>query len=320
MHLDYSEEKPKRGDEEDDIVIIHEKAKRRGALPLWQLTRVPSWLVAFIILWIVVAIEISQDVSYSRAFSYIKDGIPLTIALAFAAYAAALLVGLLAGIVRASRPQPFIRPWWRFPGRNLSRTLHYVVYNLVSFYVEFMRGIPALVFLLVAGFVLVPILRDAINTTLLPLVRGLFNDPEIPNLVWRARDEGTAIIGLALIYGAYLAEIFRAGIQSVGKGQIEAARSLGMTYIQVMRYIVIPQAVRTVLPPLGNDFIAMIKDTSLLTILGVNEITQLSRKWVGTTFEYTQTFLVLSFIYLTMTIFGSLLVQAMERYLRQHER
>jgi len=87
-----------------------------------------------------------------------------------------------------------------------------------------------------------------------------------------------------------------------------------------MRFVVIPQAVRRVLPPLGNDFVAMIKDTSLVTILGVDEITQLARRWSGSTFLYLQTYLVLSLIYLTMTVLGSLLVQLLERHLRQSER
>jgi len=93
-----------------------------------------------------------------------------------------------------------------------------------------------------------------------------------------------------------------------------------MSYPLVLRYIIIPQAVRRMLPPLGNDFISLIKDTSLVTILGTNEITQLARKWSGSTFQYVETYAVLSLIYLTMTVTGSMLVQAMERRLKQDER
>ncbi|MCA9915471.1 MAG: amino acid ABC transporter permease, partial [Anaerolineae bacterium] len=169
--------------------------------------------------------------------------------------------------------------------RQINHVVQIAIYNLATMYVEFMRGIPPLVFLLISGFILVPELRNTINESLLPWLREVMNNPEIPDLVWRGRDNGTAIAGLSLIYAAFLSEVFRAGIQSVDKGQIEAAKSLGMSYFQVLRYIIIPQAVRRMLPPLGNDFISMIKDTSLVTVLGINEITQLARKWSGSTFQ-----------------------------------
>lgn len=203
--------------------------------------------------------------------------------------------------------------------QQINRVAHIVLYNFATMFVEFMRGIPPLVFLLISGFILVPALRNNINDGLVPWLREIMNNPDLPELVWRGRDNGTAIAGLSLIYSAFLSEVFRAGIQSVDKGQIEAAKSLGMSYFQVLRYIVIPQAVRRMLPPLGNDFISMIKDTSLVTVLGINEITQLARKWSGSTFLYLETYAVLSMIYLTLTITGSMLVQLMERHLRRNE-
>jgi len=278
----------------------------------------PWWLFALVGLWVLVVILIALDEQYSQIYAQLREGIGLTLYLAFAAYAIALGVGLFVGLVRANRPTP--PPHGVGIVKILRHTIHALLYNLLTFYVEFMRGIPTLVFLLIAGFIIVPALRDAINTQFIPLIRTLLNDPEIPDLIWRGRDAGTAIAGLALVYGAFLSEIFRGGIQSIEKGQLEAARSLGMTFLQTMRFVVIPQAVRRVLPPLGNDFVAMIKDTSLVTILGVDEITQLARRWSGSTFLYLQTYLVLSLIYLTMTVLGSLLVQLLERHLRQSER
>ncbi len=278
----------------------------------------PWWLFALVGLWVLVVILIALDAQYSQIYAQLREGIGLTLYLAFAAYAIALGVGLFVGLVRANRPTP--PPHGVGIVKILRHTIHALLYNLLTFYVEFMRGIPTLVFLLIAGFIIVPALRDAINTQFIPLIRTLLNNPEIPDLIWRGRDAGTAIAGLALVYGAFLSEIFRGGIQSIEKGQLEAARSLGMTFLQTMRFVVIPQAVRRVLPPLGNDFVAMIKDTSLVTILGVDEITQLARRWSGSTFLYLQTYLVLSLIYLTMTVLGSLLVQLLERHLRQSER
>jgi polar amino acid transport system permease protein len=121
-----------------------------------------------------------------------------------------------------------------------------------------------------------------------------------------------AIIALALSYGAFESEIFRAGIESIGRGQMEAARSLGMSYPQAMRHIILPQAVRRVLPPLGNDFIAMLKESSLVSALGVQDITQLGRLYAASSFEYLKTYNMVAFIYLTMTILLSMAVKAME--------
>ncbi|MGD2026591.1 MAG: amino acid ABC transporter permease, partial [Anaerolineales bacterium] len=116
------------------------------------------------------------------------------------------------------------------------------------------------------------------------------------------------------------AEIFRAGIQSIERGQMEAARSLGMTYIQSMRYVILPQAIRRVLPPLGNDFIAMLKDSSLATVLAVPELTQLGRVQRSSTFRVFEVFNSVAFLYLTMTLILSFLVRTLERRLSSDTR
>jgi polar amino acid transport system permease protein len=125
-----------------------------------------------------------------------------------------------------------------------------------------------------------------------------------------------AIIALAVTYGAFLAEIFRAGIQSIGRGQMEAARSLGMSYGQAMRYVILPQAIRNVLPALGNDFVAMVKDSSLVSVLAVRDITQVARLYAGSSFRYREAYVTLSVLYLTMTVALSLAVRFVERRLR----
>ncbi|QPC82376.1 amino acid ABC transporter permease [Phototrophicus methaneseepsis] len=307
------QEKPK-----NDFEEVEEQSRKRLAGRFARLYTAPWWLITLVIVWIYLIVQITNSLDYSRIFAELSEGISLTLTLSLSAYVLALVVGLLCGVVRANPPKP-PEHGMRFD-QVVGHILHTLLYNAVTLYVEFMRGIPPLVFLLISGFILVPALRDAINTSILPMLRTMLNNPEIPELVWRGRDNATAIAGLSLIYGAFLSEVFRAGIQSVDKGQIEAAKSLGMSYYQVLRYIVIPQAVRRMLPPLGNDFISMIKDTSLVTILGINDITQLARKWSGSTFLYVETYAVLSMIYLTLTITGSMLVQLMERYLRRNER
>jgi len=121
------------------------------------------------------------------------------------------------------------------------------------------------------------------------------------------------ILALAISYGAFSAEIFRAGIQSIGQGQMEAAQSLGMTYFQAMRLVILPQAVRRVLPPLGNDFIAMLKDSSLISALGIRDITQMGKLYSASSFQYLSTYNIVAVLYLTMTIMLSLIVRFMER-------
>ena len=128
-----------------------------------------------------------------------------------------------------------------------------------------------------------------------------------------------AIIALSVTYGAFLAEIFRAGIQSIGRGQMEAARSLGMGYGQAMRHVILPQAVRNVLPALGNDFVAMVKDSSLVSVLAVRDITQVARLYAGGTFRFREAYITLSVMYLTMTIALSLAVQWIERRMRRND-
>jgi polar amino acid transport system permease protein len=200
-------------------------------------------------------------------------GIFLTLRVTFQAYALALLLGLLFGLMRV-QTNP-------------------IMYAFSTLYVEVIRGIPLLVILLYAGFVVSPWLRD--NTPL------------------KLNDEQEAVLGLAFGYGAFVAEIFRAGIQSVSRGQTEAARSLGMSYPQSMRYVVLPQAVRVVLPPLGNDFISMLKDSALISVLALPDLLQLGRLYVSRTYRAFAGYNTVAILYLLMTIFLSMLVRVIER-------
>jgi len=124
-----------------------------------------------------------------------------------------------------------------------------------------------------------------------------------------------AIIALAISYSAFLSEVFRAGIDSIGTGQREAASSLGMTRWQVMRLIVLPQAIRVVIPPLANDFIAMLKESSLVSILGVEDITRQGQTYATSTFTFFQVYNVVALTYLTLTISLSMAVKLLEMYM-----
>ena len=132
------------------------------------------------------------------------------------------------------------------------------------------------------------------------------------SLLWRA------IIALTIGYSAFISEVFRAGIQSVDKGQIEAAKALGLKRGQRFRLIVLPQAIRTILPPLGNDFIAMVKDSSLVSVLGVADITQMGKIYAAGSFRFFETYSIVAYIYLILTVGLSLALRALEARLRQH--
>ncbi len=131
--------------------------------------------------------------------------------------------------------------------------------------------------------------------------------------MWRA------IAALTLGYSAFIAEVFRAGIQAVGRGQTEAALSLGLTPISRFRYVIFPQAFRTILPPLGNDFIAMIKDSALVSVLGVADITQLGKIYAAGSFRFMETYNIVAYIYLLVTIVLSLLLRRLEARMRQNQ-
>ncbi|HKZ21269.1 MAG TPA: amino acid ABC transporter permease [Acidimicrobiia bacterium] len=239
----------------------------------------PWWLVGLIAIIAYLGYLTFFSPTYEGAKEAVLRGIPITIRATLIAFGVALVLGLIAGLGRISR--------------NL------VIRNLATLYVEFIRGVPMLVLIFTVALVLIPPISDAL---------GIEN---------RLSNEWRAIIALALIYGGYIAEVFRAGIESVGVGQTEAGRSLGMTRGQTMRTIVLPQAVRNILPALGNDFIAMFKDSSLLSVLSVFEITYLARRHANNAFEFREAFLVTTFLYLTGTLLLSLSVNWYARRLQR---
>lgn len=150
-----------------------------------------------------------------------------------------------------------------------------IISFLATCYVEFLRGVPLLVLLMWIFFVLGRFLR--LGSYL------------------------SAIIGLGVFSGAFVAEIIRAGIQAVPKGQMEAARASGMDYRQAMRLIILPQAIRKVLPPLASQFIILIKDSSLVSTISVVDLTLVGRNLVATTFRSIEVFTVIAIIYFCMT-------------------
>jgi polar amino acid transport system permease protein len=238
--------------------------------------------------------------NYTDAFLFIVPGLKVTLLASVVGFAIALVIGLVVGLGRVSTNP--------------------IAYNISTFYVEVVRGIPMIVIIIYVAYVLVPIFVSASNglgnfilqTSWLSFLDGMGQSLatlDIRNIDTLAR----AVAGLAFGFGAYEAEVFRAGIQSIERGQMEAARSLGMSYFQAMRHVILPQAIRVILPPLGNDFIAMLKDSSLISVLAVRDLTQLGKLNRSRTFRTFETWNTVTYLYLSMTLLGSMGVKWLER-------
>ena len=165
----------------------------------------------------------------------------------------------------------------------------WLVKMLASLYVDFIRGTPLLVQIFIIYFAL-------------PMITGVRVDPLV-----------AAITACSINSGAYVAEIFRAGIESIDKGQMEAGRSLGLTWGQTMYYIIVPQAFKRVIPPLGNEFIAMLKDSSLVSVIGFEELTRRGQLIIARTYGSLEIWLSVAVIYLAMTFVISRFVAYLER-------
>jgi polar amino acid transport system permease protein len=262
-----------------------------------RLEKLPWWALMIVLAAVLIVFSIFTSAIYQDAFNFIKEGIVTTIRVTVIAYGLSLIGGLILGLGRVSK--------------------NVIFYNLATLYVEVMRGIPMLVIILYGAFVIVPLSLDLINglgnwfvrITFLVGVGQALQNINIQQVDMSAR----ATAGLALGYAAFEAEVFRAGIQSIEKGQMEAARSLGMSYFQAMRYVILPQALRRVLPPLGNDLIAMLKDSSLISVLAVRDITQLGKLYRARSFRSFEAYNTMAFLYLSMTLSLSMLVKYIER-------
>ncbi len=167
---------------------------------------------------------------------------------------------------------------------------------LAAVYVDFFRGTPLLVQIFLVYFAL-------------PVITGQRVDPYV-----------AAVGACGINSGAYVAEIFRAGIQSIDEGQMEAGRSLGMTWVQTMRYIIIPQAFKRVIPPLGNEFIALLKDSSLVSVIGFEELTRRGQLIIAKTYGSLEIWMSVAIIYLVMTLTISRFVAYLEWRFKTDDR
>ncbi|GAB7129678.1 amino acid ABC transporter permease [Silvimonas sp. JCM 19000] len=239
------------------------------------------------------AVQLQNIWEYRQMFI---DGTKMTLLITFIAVILGTLIGLFAGMARLSdiKHGP-----WKYPVRLLLRWP-------ATIYVTFFRGTPLFVQILLIHFAVMPLL---VHPTDGLLISG--------DLATSLRQEYGAfmsgLVALTLNAGAYITEIFRAGIQSIARGQTEASRSLGMNYWQSMRYVVVPQAFRRMLPPLGNEAIMLLKDSSLISVIGFADLAYAARTVAGVYSRFWEPYLTIAFIYLILTMVMAAGVSRLER-------
>ena len=242
----------------------------------------PWWWLVVAVAAIIVLLVILQPVPFREIVLFARDGILVTIVVTVASYFLIVILGLLGGLGRISKNR--------------------LIRGIASLYVEVVRGIPLLV-QLIGWYFASPVIIHKL---------GLWLNLQ-PLIEYRANPIITAIMAITVCYGAYMSEIVRSGIQSVPKGQMEAARSLGMSHFQAMRHVVLPQAFRVILPPMGNEFISLLKDSSLVSVVAVADLTRRGREFMSAHFNPIETWLMVALLYLIMTIVAARVVSYIER-------
>ncbi|HOG21988.1 MAG TPA: amino acid ABC transporter permease [Flexilinea sp.] len=247
-----------------------------------ELSKIDAWwgLVLIVLISIILLLVLKPD-PFSRILDYVSDGIIVTLEVTVFSFIFTMVLGLFCGLGRVSTNK--------------------IIYGLVSVYVEIIRGIPLLVQLLVWYF--------AFPAVVINIGKSMHYEP-FENYL--ANPVAMAIIGISICYAAYMAEIVRAGIESLPAGQMEAARSLGMTKSQAMQHIILPQAYRTIMPAVGNEFISLLKDSSLVSVVAVADLTRRGREFMSTTFMPIETWLMVALLYLLMTLISARLVKILE--------
>jgi polar amino acid transport system permease protein len=257
-----------------------------------RLSRLPYWLLVALLLAVLAFWTFATNDNYKVIFAAVRQGIWTTVYVSLIAYIFAMILGLIWTMMRVSQNR--------------------LLQEISSFFVEILRGIPMLVLLYFISFVGAPAMIDGLNWLGSPWIEsGLIPELNVRQFDFTVR----AILALSIGYSAFISEIFRAGIESIEKEQREAAQTEGASYWQVMRFILLPQAIRNVLPALGNEFIAMLKDSALVSALGVQDITQLGKVYSASTFKFFETYSVVAMLYLVMTLGLAMFIRWVEQKL-----
>lgn len=301
------------------------------------LANLPWWLYALILIFIYTGWLVYDREHLNEAFNFIIKGIWFTVFTSIISYVIAIILGLFAGLGRMSRNVVM---------KNVAT--FYVEFirgipMLVLIFFIALVGVPTAIDYLNPILAKMPWLISLIDRWVFfvaSVVEWFFNIVVWVDGNWFEMEAAVkwfskrsyqpfvelnnksittyarAIIALSVTYGAFLAEVFRAGIQSIGRGQMEAARSQGMSHGQAMRYVILPQAIRNVLPALGNDFVAMVKDSSLVSLLAVGDITYRAKLYTGASFRFKEGYTILSIVYLMMTVVLSGILRQFEKRLQ----
>jgi polar amino acid transport system permease protein len=256
------------------------------------LARAPWWLLALALCGTVFAWRAATSEVYSDILVRILSGLGVTLAVTAAAFPLAVAVGLATALGLVS-PHPIRR-------------------NIATLYVQTARGIPILVQIFIVAFVVFPLGVDALHW--LGGASGRLASLRASDVPMGLR----VVAALVCSYGAFEAETIRGGLTSLARGQAEAARALGLSPRQALRHVLLPQTFRRILPTLGNDIISLMKDSSLVSVLGVRDMTQEARLYASSTFRYTESLTLLALLYLALTLLLALGVKALENRYRRH--
>lgn len=249
----------------------------------------PWWGLVIVVFALILLLVFSKPDPFGRIINYCWDGLGLTVFVTIISYILTMIIGLFGSLGRISDNK--------------------VINGITSFYVEIIRGIPLLVQLMIWYFAIPAIIIQIGEKFDIQAFKTYLADPVT-----------MAIIGISVCYGAYMTEIVRAGIQALPKGQMEAARSLGLTKWQAMRFVILPQAYRAVLPAMGNEFITLLKDSSLVSVVAVADLTRRGREFMTTTFLPIETWSMIALIYLFMTLISARVLCVIEKKTEKAER
>lgn len=228
--------------------------------------------------------QLYQTFIYQDRWKFFVDGLKITFIVTIGALLLGIIIGLIIAIIRTSYDSLNKKPFFLFSWLN----------SFCKLYLTVIRGTPMMVQLLIMGFVVM-----------------------VPKT-----DTGMILCGIVTLginSGAYVAEIARSGLMSISKGQTEAGRSLGLNYVQTMWYIIIPQAIKNILPALGNEMITLLKDTSLVSVIALRDVTKQAQNIVSKTYQAYVPYISLAVIYLVIVIILSKLLSILERRLRKSE-
>jgi polar amino acid transport system permease protein len=261
------------------LALVAQQRKER----LIQTVKIGVVWVGLVIFLIILLLQFNFDPAYVFAhYAFVLEGLLITIGISMASIAAATVLALLGALGRLSRNP--------------------IAQGVSGFYVSLVRGTPLLIQIYII-YLGLPQIGSTLNSMGYSEIGRLFTLTAVQS----------GILALSLNYGAYMTEIFRAGIQSISHGQREAAESIGMTRWQIMRRVILPQAVRVIIPDIGNQFIAMQKDSAQVSVMGIWEMTYRANRFARQDSKFMEMFVVAAAFYWLLTIVSSWLEGMLER-------